>query len=338
MKRRVIKILAILAFVVFGIFWVILWLPNTFEGDRFIIVSRGETFASVVDSLEKAGILRSRSTFKIAGRILDLTTKMQIGKYRFKSGMSNQEILEDLRNGHTIEMISVTIPEGLHVRRQAQILRRYVGIDSSRYVDLVEDAAFIRELGLDAPTLEGFLMPNTYRVYWQSDEKDIIRKMIEGFRTVFDSAMIVRAKNRGMSVREVLTIASIVEGETRIDSERAIVAGVYYNRLQKRMLLQADPTIQYVLEGGPRLLRRSDLQVQSPYNTYLHHGLPPGPVNNPGKAAILAALYPRRHRFLFFVANGEGGHTFTRTYDDHRKAIRQYQRRREELKSIRESQ
>jgi UPF0755 protein len=338
MKRRAIKILAILAFVVFGIFWVILWLPNTFEGDRFIIVSRGETFASVVDSLEKAGILRSRRTFEIAGRILDLTTKMQIGKYRFKSGMSNQEILEDVRNGHTIEMISVTIPEGLHVRRQAQILRRCVGIDSSRYVDLVENAAFIKELGIDAPTLEGFLMPNTYRVYWQSDEKDIIRKMIEGFRSVFDSAMMVRAKNRGLTVREVLTIASIVEGETRIDSERAIVAGVYYNRLQKRMLLQADPTIQYVLEGGPRLLRRSDLQIPSPYNTYLHHGLPPGPVNNPGRAAILAALYPRRHRFLFFVANGEGGHTFTRTYDDHRKAIRQYQRRREELKSIRESQ
>jgi len=338
MKKRLLVISGLLLVLIASGLWVVVWAPNLFEGDRFIIVSKGESFASVVDSLDHAGIIWSRTTFQLAGRILDLTTKMQIGKYRFRSGMSNHEILEDLRGGNTIEMISVTIPEGLRATRQAHIFVRQLGIDSTRFMELVYDQSFCHELGIEAPSLEGYLMPNTYKVYWQSDEKDLLKRMVGQFWTVFDSSMQLRSERRGMSISEVLTIASIVEGETHIDSERAVIAGVYYNRIHRRMPLQADPTIQYLLQEGPRPLHRSDLQIPSPYNTYLHYGLPPGPVNNPGRAAIVAALYPVRHKFLYFVANGAGGHTFSRSYDQHLRAIRQYLKRREEQRASREEQ
>ena len=139
-----------------------------------------------------------------------------------------------------------------------------------------------------------------------------------------------------MTMHQVLTLASIVEGESGIDEERPMIAGVYWNRLKNRMRLEADPTIQYVLPDGPRRLFHRDLRLGSPYNTYRNYGLPPGPINNPGKKAILATLYPEKHQYLYFVATGVGGHRFSRTYAEHQKAARAYRRaRREEEKRMR---
>jgi UPF0755 protein len=135
----------------------------------------------------------------------------------------------------------------------------------------------------------------------------------------------------------VLALASIIEGETRIDSERAIVAGVYLNRLKKGIPLQADPTIQYIIPNGPRSLKHADLQIESPYNTYRHRGMPPGPVNNPGRASIYAALHPKKVPYLYFVANGRGGHTFTKTYDQHLHAVQQLKKIREEQDAAKEA-
>ncbi|MBI1805176.1 MAG: endolytic transglycosylase MltG [Ignavibacteriae bacterium] len=338
MKRRLVTILlSVLALGMF-ILYQILWAPNTFEGDRFIIVSKGETFQSVLDSLEKSGVVRSRMLFSAAGRMLELTTKMQIGKYRFRNGMSNKEILEDLRYGKTIEAIMVTLPEGSRAARQARILSHQLGIDTVRFMSLVTDSAFCRSVGVDAPTLEGYLMPNTYKLYWQMDEEDVIKEIVQEFWKAFNDTLRADVAAEGMTLNEALTIASIVEGETSVDSERAVVAGVYYNRLKKNMRLQADPTIQYIIGDGPRLLHRSDLARTSAYNTYRHEGLPPGPVNNPGKASIIAALHPKKHKYLFFVANGLGGHTFTKTYNQHLKAVNRYKKIREEQQAIKEGQ
>jgi UPF0755 protein len=167
-------------------------------------------------------------------------------------------------------------------------------------------------------------MPSTYKFYWQTDEEEIVTELVREFWRVFDSSLQEMARERQLSVHEVLTMASIVEMETAIDSERSVIAGVYYNRLKKRMRLQADPTVQYVLPDGPRPLLLADLEIDSPYNTYRHAGLPPGPITNPGRASILAALNPARHRYLYFVATGYGGHRFTRTFDEHRRAIKSY--------------
>ena len=333
MKRLMLIALAVVLVAGF-ILYEILQAPNLFYGDRVIAVSRGESFAEVVDSLERAGIIRSRTLFVAAGRILGWTKKMQIGKYRFKRGVSNKRILEDIRHGRSTELVIVTVREGLKASRQARLLEKSLGIDSARFMSLVDDSSFARVLGVEGVSLEGYLMPNTYMFYWQTDEQDIIKEMVDVFWRVFSDTLKARMESRGMTLQEILTVASIVEAETAVDSERALVAGVYYNRLQKKMRLEADPTVQYVLEDGPRRLRYSDLARNSPYNTYRHYGLPPGPVNNPGRGSILAALYPARHKYLYFVANGQGGHTFSKTYAEHRRAVQQYRRMREEQQAM----
>ncbi|MDI6765303.1 MAG: endolytic transglycosylase MltG [Bacteroidota bacterium] len=324
--------------IVFGliILYAILGAPNKFEGDRFIFISKGSTFKKITDSLESAGIIRNRTFFELAGRILGKTTQIQIGKYRFRSGLSNSEIVDIIGNGKTIEMITVTIPEGLRATTQAKILSEKLGIDSTIFMKLVKDSGFSRSLGVDAGNLMGYLMPKTYNFYWQTDETDIIKTMVGEFWEMFYESMKKQTQRRGMTINNIITMASIIELETAIDSERVIVAGVYYNRLHKRMRLQADPTVQFALGGELRRLKFSDYRVESVYNTYKHYGLPPGPINNPGKASIIAALYPARHKYLFFVATGEGGHRFTSSYSEHQKAIKDYRRVREEQRAAQE--
>lgn len=330
MKRFFLIVLAAVLLLSLLGFYEVLWAPNRFEGDRFIIVSKGENFPRILDSLQRAGIIRSRILFDAAGRLLKLTTRMQIGKYRFRPGMSNKEILEDLRYGKTIEAITILVPEGLRATRQARVFARGLGIDSSRFMMLVGDSAFIRSLGIDASSLEGYLTPDTYKLWWQMDEEDLIRGLVAQFRKNFNDTLRALLDSSGLTLNQVLTIASIVEGETSIDSERAIIAGVYYNRLKKGMRLQADPTIQYLLADGPRQLHFSDLDRESAYNTYRHPGLPPGPINNPGFASIRASICPARHKYLFFVANGQGGHTFSKNFAAHKKAILRLKKIREE--------
>src|ERR1041385_1256154 len=331
--------IALIALILFCLFllYEILLASNTFDGDRFITVSKGESFSQVVDSLDQAGVVRNRTLFILAGKLLRLTTRMQIGKYRFRSGASNKEILEDLRHGKNIELITITVREGLKASRIARIYGRNLGIDSTRFMQLVNDSSLAHRFGVKENSLEGYLMPNTYKFYWQSDEEEIIAEMVKQFWLVFSDTLKVRMESRHISLNELLALASIIEAETNVDSERAIVAGVYYNRLQKRMRLEADPTIQYILEDGPRRLHYSDLQRESPYNTYRNYGLPPGPVNNPGQSSIIAALYPKRHRYLYFVANGQGGHTFSKTFVEHKRAIQRFRRIREEQQAIKEA-
>lgn len=320
MSRTFLIILIVLGFLLF-IFYQIFWAPNKFAGERVITVSKGETFSQIVDSLEHSGVFRNRLLFELAGKLSGWTTRMQVGKYRFRSGISNFEILKVLRYGKSTEMIMVTIPEGYRNTQILKLLSRELKIDTTRFLSLVRDKDLMESLGVSALSLEGYLMPNTYKFYWQMDEKEIIIKMVESFWCFYNDSLLKRTKALNMSVTEVLTIASIIEAETSLDHERPIIAGVYYNRLKKGMRLEADPTIQYVLGDEPRRLYYNDLLYDSPYNTYLNYGLPPGPINNPGKASIMAALYPMEHKYIFFVATGEGGHHFSRTYKEHLNAV-----------------
>ncbi len=313
---------ALLLWVFFG--------PNAFSGggERVVFVSKGETFGAVADSLESKGIVRSRSLFMFVARMLGGSEKVQVGKFAFRSGISNGELFTMLRSGKGNLLIQVTIPEGLRVRAQARIFARTLGIDSSRYARLAFDPAYARSLGIDEPSLEGYLLPDTYDFFWEQDEREIVRRQVESFQRFFTDSLRARCGEFGWNVHQAVTFASIVEGEAVLEEERAIISGVYHNRIRKGMRLEADPTIQYALEDGPRRLRYDDLRSDSPYNTYLHAGLPPGPVNNPGKASILAALYPQGNGYLFFVANGRGGHWFSRTYGEHLHYVGIYKRGR----------
>ena len=318
---------ALVMVAVLFVVWVFWW-PNTFSDPdlRTIIVSKGASFSEVLDSLEAEGIITNRWTIKVAERALKVSTSIMVGKYVFESGVTNHGILARLRDGTSRVLIVVSIPEGARMRSIAGRYARGLEADSALFMELCSDTAFIRSLGISASDLEGYLLPDTYNFHWQTDERSVIREMVGAFVDFYADSMIERQNELRKSMHEIVTMASIVEGESKKDDERGVIAGVYYNRLKKRMRLEADPTIQYIIPDGPRRLTYRDLDTPSPYNTYRKYGLPPGPVNNPGKKAILAALYPEQHAYLFFVADGFGGHTFTRTFSEHRRAVRDFRR------------
>lgn len=324
--------LAIL-FILYYIFWMPISLPEP-EG-KVVAIPRGDSFRAVTDSLERNGIIRSRLAFEIAGRILGYTKSVKVGKYLFHSGLSNSDILSDINEGKSRLIISVTIPEGWRMDMIAKRFAKDLGVDAGKILAICKDSAFAVSKGIRVPSLEGYLMPDTYKFYWQTDEFEIVDRMANGFKNFFVDSLKARLRGSQMSLNEVVTLASIVEGESGIDAELPTIAGVYLNRLRKNMKLDADPTIQYLLPEGPRRLRYSDLRIESPYNTYLYRGLPPGPVNNPGRLAILSVLYPEKNRYLFFVATGVGGHHFSKSYSEHEKAVRVFRKVRRTMQKNR---
>jgi UPF0755 protein len=181
-------------------------------------------------------------------------------------------------------------------------------------------------LGIDAKSLEGYLLPADYEWYERSSAEEVLKSLCYSFKNFFTDSLVERTSEIGFTVHEVLTLASIIKGETDKVDEMPRISGVYHNRLRIGMKLQADPTVQYLLKNGWRRLTYKDLEIDSPYNTYKYFGLPPGPINNPGRDAILAALYPEKNKYLYFVADGNGGHTFAETLAGHNKNVINYRK------------
>jgi UPF0755 protein len=313
---------------VYGIFL----LPYYYHdpGGKVVTIPRGASFRSAVDSLASSHAIRSRWTFQIAGRLLGYTKTIKTGKYLFISGQSNYDILKDIREGKSRLVIQVTIPEGWRMEQMARRYMHEIGIDSEKFIALCHDSLFLHEHGIESGSLEGYLMPDTYAFYWQTDEREVLVRMLDGFKLFYHDSLLGRQREMKATQQEILTMASIVEAESSVGDERPVIAGVYWNRIKKRMRLEADPTVQYALGEGKRLNHR-DLDFDSPYNTYRHYGLPPGPINNPGKSSILAALFPQQNEYLYFVATGVGGHRFSKNFNDHQKNINKYHRTRREL-------
>jgi len=310
---------------VFLVLYRLLWESNAFDvSPKIVTISRGENFSQVVQTFSSEGLLSHPSLFKMSGRIFGYAGKIKIGKYSFASGVSNYDILYAISTGTSTANPEVTIYEGLRGTQIVRILKREVGIDSVKLTELMKDTSLIHLPNHGGSSLEGFLLPDTYEFYWQVDEKEIIKDMLGQFRKFFVDSLQERARKMNMTIDQVLTMASIVEGESVLDKERPIIAGLYYNRLRRGMKLEADPTIQYIVPDGPRRLLFEDLKIKSPYNTYQNYGLPPGPINNPGRKSILAALYPEKNNYLYFVADGSGGHRFARTYNEHMRNVRAY--------------
>ena len=318
--------------VLLSVTYLVFWAANTnsLASERAVIIPRGASFKTVLDSLQASGVIRFRWTLDVAGRTLGLTKTMKAGKYLFPRGLSNVGILNDLAEGKSRVLIPVLIPEGWRMERIALQYGKILGTDTQRFISLCDRAEFRRELGVDAASLEGYLMPDTYKFLWLTSEEEIIERMVGEFRAFYVDSLRKRREDAKLTLPQVLTLASIVEGEAHLDRERPIIAGVYLNRLKKRMRLEADPTVQYAIPDGPRRLLFSDLRYDSPYNTYLHYGLPPGPIGSPGRKSILAVLYPEKHSFLYFVADGTGGHVFSRSYIEHQKAVKVYRKMRRE--------
>ena len=312
--------------------YLVFWASNTssLSSVRTVTIPRGSSFKAVLDSLESSGVIRVRWTLDLAGRVLGLTKSMKFGKYLFPRGLSNTAILHDLDEGKSRILISLPVPEGWRMERIALRCSQVLGIDAQRFISLCDKSSFRKELGIDASSIEGYLMPDTYRFLWQTSEEEVLERIVDEFKKFYADSLRKRQEELHLTLNQVLTLASIVDGEAVLDRERPIIAGVYYNRMKKRMRLEADPTIQYIIPNGPRRLMFSDLKYDSPYNTYLYYGLPPGPISSPGRKSILAVLYPDKHQYLYFVADGTGGHVFSRTYAEHQKAVKSYRRARRE--------
>jgi UPF0755 protein len=296
-----------------------------------IIIPPGATFASVTDSLVAHGLVRNRLWFKLRARMLGVDRTVHPGVYEVNRAMSSGEVLSILAAGQST-IVKFTVPEGLTVFDVADLAAERVGVRRDSILAAARDTVLIDSLGLPGRTLEGFLHPDTYQLPANVGARDIVRLMAEGFKHSWDPAWTPRLDSIGMSQLQVVTLASIVEGEARADDERETIASVYLNRLRRGMALQADPTVQYALmlrtgDRKPRLYDK-DYQTPSPYNTYLQPGLPPGPVNSPSRRSIQASLYPADTPYLFFVAGPDGRHVFTRTFDEHLRAIAKVRRTR----------
>ncbi len=282
-----------------------------------IKIPHGATFRQAVDSLEAHNLVKHRTWFLLMGRIFGGERKVRAGMFDIPRGLNSYQLIKYLPAAKNIP-IKVTIPEGLELEEIAAIFRRKMGVDSSRFIRLTRDSAFIRRLGIADSSLQGYLLPETYFLGWQTPDSEIIRRMVKSTLKIFQRDSIRRRmRETGMSMKEALTLASIIEGEAVVDSERVLISSVYHNRLKRGWRLEADPTIQFIVPGPPRRLTFKDLANPSPYNTYKYAGLPPGPINNPGEKSILAALFPAQTRYLYFVATGNGGHHFSATLREH---------------------
>lgn len=287
------------------------------------------TFSAVTDSLAAHRVIWSPLWFKLVARIRGVDRNTKAGVYEFRRGTRTSQVLTALAEGRTATA-RVTVPEGLTIPEVAALVAARAGIPADSFVAAARDTTFARELGVTGSSLEGFLWPNTYAVPLGSSAREVIRTMVQNFQAAWRPEWTARLDTLNLTQNELLAFASIVEGEARADDERETIAGVYRNRLRIRMALQADPTVQYaiLLANGlrkPRLYQK-DYLLPSPYNTYLHPGLPPGPVNSPGRRSIEAALYPADVRYLYFVAGPDGRHVFSRTYDEHLRNVAKIRR------------
>ncbi len=292
----------------------------------FVDIPKNASFKEVTEILNSNGFLRNKILFFYTGKLLGFDKKVKAGRYVFTDNLPMALVMNEIVNPKYVLSVKVTIPEGLTAKRIAELLKEKVGIDSVKFMHLVNDPDFAQKLGIQANGLEGYLMPDTYIFIWGDDEENIVMKMVSEFKKFYSYTLKEREKALRLNTHQVITLASIVEGEAKFDDEKPKIAGVYFNRLKLKMPLEADPTIQYIIPDGPRRLFYKDLKIESPYNTYLNPGLPPGPVNNPGKSSILAVLYPEKHKFLYFVADGTGRHIFSRTYSEHLRAVRKYRK------------
>jgi len=311
-----------------------LWLFNApvtadYEGTRSIKIHRGTSFDDVVDSLVDSKILKADRRFRFVAGATGWDGQIKPGYYAIKSGISNYDLLDILRKGLQ-STVRVTIPPGSRPGVVAAVLRRDLGIDSTAFRKALRDDTLLAELGTDSSLIFGYMMPETFDFYWGTGSRQVVSRMKKAYESYFTPERREKAAALNFTIEDVLTLASIVEWEARDGLERPRIAGVYLNRLRIKMPLQADPTVQFVLmdleKGRMRRLLFEDYKVQHPYNTYLFYGLPPGPITNPSPSSVDAVLYAEDHDFLYFVADGTGGHSFSRTLSEHNRAATQYRR------------
>jgi UPF0755 protein len=296
-----------------------------------VFVPRNSSVSNIVKQFNKHQLLEPSWLFSSYIKIkMKLEGKsIFAGNYDILPSNTNEDIVGKLFQGGYAKTVSVTIPEGLNNEEIAQIFERKMGLSAEKFLKLVQSDSLLQAWGIEAHSAIGYLLPETYEFYGDETEQVVIDKLLKYHFDFWTDERKEKLKKLGLTRNEFLTLASIVQSETPLKSELPRVAGLYLNRLRIGMLLQADPTVQFAI-GSKRRLLNKDLEIDSPYNTYKYAGLPPGPINNPGKAAMIACLNPEHNKYLYMVAIGDesGAHNFATNIAEHNRNVSQYRRHR----------
>jgi UPF0755 protein len=295
--------------------------------EQFVEIPQGSSVPAIARRLEQAGVVRNALAFRYAAWVTQGTRAMKAGEYRFDRPMSAIEVAEKIARGD-VYVRPLTFREGLTMWEMAEVFEREGYGTRQAFLDAASRSDLIRSLDPEAADLEGYLFPDTYSVPRGITADRLVAMMVGHFKNQFEATLPARAAASGRTVREIVTLASLVEEETGRAEERPIVAGVYANRLKIGMGLQCDPTVLYALRRAGRdvaNITRADLQFDSPYNTYRYAGLPPGPIASPGKASVDAALDPADVPYLYFVSRNDGSHVFATTLAEHNRNVYQWQ-------------
>lgn len=309
-------------------------LNNTYHrGDKQvrIVIPQGASLGQIADSLYAKGVIYNKTSFKLAARISGKTRQLFPGTYYLPPNLTNKSLLRRLTTVH-LQEVTITIPEGLRSDEVISILSENLELDSVELSKLMTDSTLLAMVDHGFVHLEGTLFPDTYRFVKGESARTTLERLLRHFNSQLQPEWLVRANELGMTIPEIITLASLVEKETANPAERHLIAGVYHNRLRQRMLLNCDPTLIYALvqmgewDGNLQLKHK---EMRNPYNTYRYRGLPPTPIANPGIASIKAALYPEETPYLYFVGknDGSGKHAFSLTLREHINNVNRYQRR-----------
>lgn len=303
--------------------------PHRGYGGAEVLVDilSGTSTHDIGRQLAAAGVVRDERTFRIALWRSGRDRLLQAGEYRFTDSVSALAVVDTLARGQ-VHLRPITFPEGLNRYEMADVFGRSVFGTAENFLAASERAELVQALDPDATDLEGYLFPETYALPRNATADDLVEAMVTQFERTFNGALRARVATGRLTVREIVTLASLVQKETGLDAERSLVSAVYTNRLRLRMPLQCDPTVIYALQTAGLYdgnLTRANLQFDSPYNTYKYAGLPPGPIASPGAADLLAALQPADINDLYFVSRNDGSHVFAETLREHNRNVREYQ-------------
>lgn len=330
-KRLVLLLLVLAVAAAAGALWMGHRLTTPYRGfegaEVFVELPSGTGEAEIARRLAAAGVVPDRWTFRVAARQAGADRKLQAGEYRFADAASPQQVVARLMRGDVFAR-GVTFPEGLTIREMAAIFERGGLGPAADFIEAASDGALAAPFDPDAATLEGYLFPSTYALSRTAGAAGTVRAMLDQFQRVFDDSLRAAAGAQHLSLRQAVTLASLVEKETARPEERPLVAAVYRNRLAAGMPLQCDPTVVYALMLANRWhgnISKADLEINSPYNTYRYPGLPPGPIASPGVASLTAAVHPADVRYLYFVSRNDGSHVFATTLAEHNRNVAKWQ-------------
>ncbi len=331
MKRLAALLLLLVLLAAGGAWWVRTRLTTPHRGftepEVFVDLPPGTGVAAMAARLTEAGVVADPWTFRIAARLSGAERQLQAGEYRFAEPATPVSVVDRLSRGDVFSR-PVTFREGLTIREMADVFERSGLGTGAAFERAATTSDRAQSFDPDARTLEGYLFPDTYPLARRVDPDALVQLMVAGFLRVFDADARAKAAAQNLSVREAVTLASLVEKETALAAERPLVAAVYRNRLQRNIPLQCDPTVIYALMQAGRWrgnLTRAHLQLDSPYNTYRYPGLPPGPIASPGRASIEAALAPADVPYLYFVSRNDGSHVFATTLAEHNRNVATWQ-------------